>query len=117
MDRVKHLVKLFERIPDPTQRTFDDLKEVVELIKKLPWFHKLGRHFREEDALELAKSAQIKRIDLNKMVQSPKSPHNIDNNYYFILKGKVAVGIECVYDNRNNFFITSQNSIINQFAN
>lgn len=58
--KLKKLIKLYKAYPDPSKRMMSDFKEVVELVKKLPWFVALGRHYKDEDALEIVRFAKIR---------------------------------------------------------
>ena len=82
---------MFKRFPEPTNRSLDDFKEVKDLIKEFKWYKNLGRFFKDEDALELAKNSKIQFIEANKVVQLPEDDY--DRYFYFILRGKVGVGI------------------------
>lgn len=87
-----------------------DFKEVVELVKRLPWFVALGRHYKDEDALEIVRFAKIKQFDYDKPVLRPG---DLDSNYYFILRGKVAIG-SLSFNSIQNFFVTLQSSVVGQ---
>jgi len=108
MKKIKRWVKQFQKDFDPRSRQKEQYKEIITLIKEMPWFKKLGRHYGDEDAYELLKHAKIKRIDMNQVVQRPLET---DNNYYFILNGKVGIG-SLNLKNMKDFFVTIQSTLL-----
>ena len=69
-----------------------DFKEVRMMIEKFYWFKQniFGIEFNNLDATELSRHIRIKYYEANKPVFVPGES---DRNLYFILKGKVIIGI------------------------
>jgi hypothetical protein len=92
-NKLKGLVKQLKLHPGETDRMPSDFKELRALLERMPWYSEniFGMNFNSDDALELFKHVKVKFYRANELVYCPGET---DRNLYFILRGRVAVGVE-----------------------
>jgi CRP-like cAMP-binding protein len=94
--KLKELVKKM-RDDAEKDRAPSDYKELRELIATFPWFKENihDMEFNATDAVELCKHVKIKYFKSNEVVYLPGYS---DQSLYFILRGRVAVGLDTAKD-------------------
>lgn len=87
------MVHLLNAHPKETDRVPSDFKELRSLCESFYWLKDniFGIEFNSTDVIELIKHVKVRCYKPNQVVYLPGDN---DQNLYFILRGKVAVGAE-----------------------
>lgn len=95
--KLKELVKLLKLHPEPFTRQPHEFKELRQLLERFPWFREniFGISFNNVDANELFKHVKIKHYPANSVVYLPG---DMDRSLFFILRGRVVMGVEHARD-------------------
>lgn len=77
---------------DQNTRMLYEYKELIKVIKEMSFFQKakIGLQFGDDEAMEIVKHIKLKYFPPNKEIYMPGE---WSNGYYFILRGKVVMGV------------------------
>lgn len=89
-----HIQQLRDKLlkEDQNTRMFYEYKELIKVVKEMSFFKKtrIGLQFGDDEAMEIVKHIKIKYFPPNKEIYMPGE---WSNAYYFILRGKVIMGV------------------------